>query len=382
VTDIRTEIRTAFEREQSAFPPSSALRAQVVAAVKVQAGVAAPARHRADRNYEWLVVAVAILLTIAIVTALMAARLMNFHPTLVKPGPSRQVCIQGPAPQPLHPLPLVHGYITFANAGEMWTLDPNHPSNRISLGPSNGMTPLMWSRDGSRLLLAGQFPLGQNWQKDLYVMNADGSQTRLTCDGLSPQGSFSPDGTRVVYMRQDDGLYVVDARGGSPRQIAKMPGFEAPAWSPDGSRIAFAFYREMSLAYAIWTMNPDGTDARQLVDLGDCGGGGGCTGGLAWSPDGKLLAFHSRRGPLGPNGLSPRVQAIYVVHSDGSGLRRINADGHDPSWSPDGSRIAFIRGGDTGVAPPYVNMARPAGFFTMAPNGSDVRPVKGYDPFS
>jgi len=46
--------------------------------------------------------------------------------------------------------------------------------------------------------------------QDLYVMSADGSQTRLTSDGRTGDGSFSPDGAKVVFSRTDDGLYVVD----------------------------------------------------------------------------------------------------------------------------------------------------------------------------
>ncbi len=87
--DIRTEIRAAFEREQSEFPPPAALRAQVVAAVNSQARMAAPVRQRAERNLSWVMVAAAILLTIAIVAGFMAVRLVS-HPILVKPGPAPQ----------------------------------------------------------------------------------------------------------------------------------------------------------------------------------------------------------------------------------------------------------------------------------------------------
>ncbi len=123
------------------------------------------------------------------------------------------------------------------------------------------------------------------------------------------------------------------------------------------------------VTYQIWTVNPDGTRPRRLVDLGQCGGGG-CSGGLAWSPDGSMLAFHSMR-----DNLSTRTRAIYVVHADGSGLRRINDHGVFPSWSPDGSRIAYtellpLLNGDS-------DTSHNGELLTMAPNGSGVRPVKG-----
>jgi hypothetical protein len=87
MSDLRTEIRAAFAKEQSAFPPPFGLRDQVDAAVQSRIRAAAPARHHRDRNLDWLMVAAAILLTIAIVAGLLATRLINFHPIPVRPGP-------------------------------------------------------------------------------------------------------------------------------------------------------------------------------------------------------------------------------------------------------------------------------------------------------
>ena len=53
-------------------------------------------------------------------------------------------------------------------------------------------------------------------QRDLCLMNSDRSQTELTSDGLSGEGSFSPDATKVVFARSDSGLYVVDVKRGLP----------------------------------------------------------------------------------------------------------------------------------------------------------------------
>jgi Tol biopolymer transport system component len=199
-------------------------------------------------------------------------------------------------------------------------------------------------------------------------MNADGSQTRLTCDGQSRgDGSFSPDGAQVVFARQDLSLYVVDAKGGTPRLIvdARTSGYSlSAAWSPDGSRIAYAKYLETgpkAPASEIWTVNPDGSDARLLVDVAACRAPD-CAGGLAWSPDGSTLAFQSSWSA----GLGTQAkEVIYTVRADGSGLRRINDDGGQPSWSPDGSRIAFLRSND------FADVS----LYTMARDGSDVRPV-------
>jgi photosystem II stability/assembly factor-like uncharacterized protein len=87
VSDIRTEIRDAFEMEQSAFPPPAAVRAQVIAAVSAHARASEYRREPGARNLTWLMGAAAVLLAIAIVAGLMAGRLINSHPTPVQPGP-------------------------------------------------------------------------------------------------------------------------------------------------------------------------------------------------------------------------------------------------------------------------------------------------------
>lgn len=294
----------------------------------------------------------AALLTVTIVAGLVAVQCGN--PPAANPvvALAPQLCLPGATP-PSDRFAFAHGCITYSDGSAIWAVDPNHPGNRISLGPSHGLRPIVWSRDGSRLLLMGQTAAGV----DLYVMNADGSQTRLTSHGMGGDGSLSPNGAKVVFTSWDGGLYVVDAKGGTPRLIARSyPAWwlGTPTWSPDGSRIAYTVYLEGApggSTVEIWTTNPDGSDPRQLVDLGK-GRSGACTGCLAWSPDGSLLAFGFARG-------------IYTVHADGSGLHRLNVGGQ-PSWSPDGSRIAFTR--VTSGQTPVVLW----GLFTMSPDGSHV----------
>ena len=82
-------------------------------------------------------------------------------------------------------------------------------------------------------------------------------------------------------------LYVVDTRG-RRRQLTGEETASPPAWSPDGTRIAYADYHGR-----IRVVAPDGSDHRTLIKLP----GGGEISGLAWSPDGRQLAFTARREP-------------------------------------------------------------------------------------
>jgi Tol biopolymer transport system component/tRNA A-37 threonylcarbamoyl transferase component Bud32 len=165
----------------------------------------------------------------------------------------------------------------------------------------------------------------------IYVMNADGSgQTRLTNRrGRSP--AWSPDGTHIAFERvvRNDEIYVMNADGSGQTNMTNNPASSdyGPAWSPDGLRIAFTSKRDGDAE--IYVMNADGSGVTRLTNnpAHDCS--------PSWSPDGRRIAFHSDR---------DGDAEIYVMNADGSGLTRLTdnpADDWIPAWSPDGTRIAF-----------------------------------------
>jgi Tol biopolymer transport system component len=116
--------------------------------------------------------------------------------------------------------------------------------------------------------------------------------------------------------------------------------------------------------------------------------------GPAWSPDGSQLAFWAvvldedadpSNATLGPGGDFPAQ--IFVINADGSRMRQITHTGDNrwPTWSPDGSRIAFARGVLSLETAPNESQAafvEPGSrhLFTMAPDGTDVRIVEGVRP--
>jgi Tol biopolymer transport system component len=181
-------------------------------------------------------------------------------------------------------------------------------------------TDLSWSPDCKKIV----FGSGGNTGPQIYAMNPDGTgQTRLsTSSGSHFFPSWSPDGTKVVFMFVDPGsadaifrVYTMDADGSNYHDIS-ITEFDNgwPAWSPGGEEIAW------SLSDHICVVDTDGENARILDVWGFS---------LAWSPDGEKIAFNSSSGGIG------------VVDLSNGKVKRLIPYGFSPSWSPDGSKIAF-----------------------------------------
>ena len=207
------------------------------------------------------------------------------------------------------------------------------------LGPTIARRALdgRWSPDGTRIAFVRQEP---GAGRVLYVASTDGRTVMRLAEHLQVSGAFSwsADGTELAYAGEgSSGVFVVDAAGRrAPRPLPIAPDgvpFEEVVtlrWSPAGSLIAF------TSGYYIYVVRPDGTRLRHVAAAGD----------FAWSPDGRLLAVAGQSGP-GTWG------DVAVVRSDGARLRRIAhcrcglrgpGSSQAVTWSPDGTRIAYISG--------------------------------------
>jgi TolB protein len=235
-------------------------------------------------------------------------------------------------------------------AHTLFTINPDG-SQLTSLGTYTAAGPA-WSPDGTRLAFEA-FPLRIDGA-GIYIREPDGTLTQLTATVSDKEPTWSPDGTKIAFTRfidtpgigGDDEIHVMNADGTGVTRLtysqADGLGFDSfdPAWSPDGTKIAFTrvIRGGFEVDTEIYVMNADGTDVTRLThnftpnnviaDQNDSG--------PEWSPDGKLIAFSGR---FDDN------SDIYVMRPDGTQLTRLTTHfGFDraPAWSPDGTKIAYL----------------------------------------
>jgi Tol biopolymer transport system component len=182
-------------------------------------------------------------------------------------------------------------------------------------------------------------------QATLFISNADGSAERpLTQPGsLNYNPAWSPRGDWIVFTSEREGpanLFRMRPDGSDVERLTTDAAYDdQAAFSPDGRQIAFVSTRATGFAN-LWVLDLATRKARALTT----GRGGDFR--PAWSPDGRWIAFSSDRDSSLPTAKSrwERLQLvdIYLIHPDGSGLRRISQHGNfcgSPRWTADSKSV-------------------------------------------
>lgn len=207
-----------------------------------------------------------------------------------------------------------------------------------------------WSPDALKFAAVGYFN-ETTWS--IYIFDADGTNlTRLTStnDVWDNDPAWSPDGTRIAFTRiypaqNREEIWIMNSDGSNQHWIGVEGG--SAKWSPDGARLIYHSLKNDN--YDIFTCNIAGTDQQQLTST--------ASGEITpiYSPGGSQIAFTVVDDDLSHD--------ICIMNSDGTNFHRLT-EGGAPKWSPDGSIIAFHSG-------PFEQWE----VFIINSDGTNLRPV-------
>ena len=254
-----------------------------------------------------------------------------------------------------------------------------------------------WTPDGAYLIF--------NRGETIHAVDAGGTQVRALVnanpEGLLPDGFYadvSPDGDRIVYSTCEftrlQGrklihvyeLAVINLDGSGQQRLTRGSDRDSvPAWSPDGSRIAFNWdnvhrgYHSMFIR----TMAADGSDVQLVLSVYTLREGldearyisGVSRAPPVWAPDGGRLAFLVGEGvkKIGARWV------LYTVRTDGTELTRIAEAVVPPVWSPDGEYLTFARASEIDVESGELEKAgepdKAIGIYTVRADGTEMRQV-------
>ena len=220
---------------------------------------------------------------------------------------------------------------------DICTIRPESPVRRRITGPGSQSlwsNAPAWSASGAQLafMATGGFSPGVD------VASADGRSRKIVLPrGRAP--TWAPSGGELAFVSHQGQIAVLRLSDGAQRVVAARG--DQPAWSPDGSRIAYVVDQRIAVIGA------DGSSGVVLTS------GPGIHASPNWSPDGRRIVFVAQA----DESSEPTIE---MINADGSGRNRLASVRRtgafpspafvDPTWSPDGAKIAFVQRQDGGDA--------------------------------
>lgn len=229
---------------------------------------------------------------------------------------------------------------------------------------------LTWSPDGRQLAFISK----QGGNRQLYTVAVDGTHLQQLTSGQDEvyNVDWSPDGTQLAFNKSDYGIYLINADGTGEHALTSSGSDEMPTWSPDGKTIAFSSRRgRNSRSDEVYIMQADGSQVRPLTNnltiptqsttATEPAGRSYSLNGIVWSRDGRHIAFFTK---------TEGVIDAFVIDPDGSNLHHIASRvSGGMSWSPD-SRHVVYSAGEVGKAQIFIADA----------DGANKYPIVSEDP--